>query len=165
MAHEISHSFDELGNIYDAHGRLGAWWSEEDRTAYHALEEKLIAQLNSYCPLADFCVKGKQVLNESSSDLAGLLVAHDAYILSLHGKLDATIGGLTGEQRFFVAFAKRWRRAQTDAALRKQIASDTHLPGPYRSDSVRNLDDWYKAFDAAPGDKLYLKPEDRVRIW
>ena len=165
MAHEISHSFDELGNIYDAHGRLGDWWTKEDRDAYHAAAAKLAAQFDGYCPLADLCVNGKQVLSENIADVAGLLVAHDAYLLSLKGQTDAVIGGLSGEQRFFLAFAQRWRKVQSEAALRKQIASDTHSPGEYRSDTVRNVDDWYKAFEIAPSDKLYLKPEDRVRIW
>ena len=165
MAHEISHSFDELGDIYDAQGRLGAWWTDKDRDAYHALGAKLAAQMDSYCPMPDACVKGKQVLNESISDLAGLLVAHDAYLLSLQGKPDVTIGGLTGEQRFFLAFAQRWRRLQSEAALRKQIATDTHPPGEYRSDAVRNLDAWYDAYKVIPADKLFLKPDLRVRIW
>jgi predicted metalloendopeptidase len=166
MAHEFSHSFDELGNIYDAEGRLDKWWSAEDLAQYHAAGEKLIPQLNAYCPFPDACINGKQVLNESIADQAGLLVAHDAYILSLKGKPDTTmIGGLTGEQRFFVAFAQRWRKLQDEASLRKQIAADIHPPGEYRSDSVRNVDVWYKAFNVVPGDKLYLKPQDRVRIW
>jgi predicted metalloendopeptidase len=165
MAHEISHSFDELGNIYDAKGRLGDWWTAEDRAAYRAVAAKMVAQSDGYCPFADLCVKGKQVLTENIADQAGLLVAHDAYILSLRGKPDVAIGGLSGERRFFLAFAQRWRKIQDEAALRKQIATDTHSPGEYRSDSVRNVDGWYKAYEVAPGDKLYLQPEDRIRIW
>jgi predicted metalloendopeptidase len=165
MAHEISHSFDELGNIYDARGRLGDWWTAEDRARYHAAAAKLAAQFDAYCPFADLCVNGKQVLTENIADLAGLLVAHDAYILSLKGKTDVVIGGLSGEQRFFLAFARRWRKAQSEAALRKQMTSDTHSPGQYRSDTVRNVDAWYKAYEILPGDKLFLNPEDRVSIW
>jgi putative endopeptidase len=165
MAHEISHSFDELGNIYDAQGRLGMWWTEADRAQFHALDLKLVAQFGVYCPLPDACVKSEQVLSENIADTAGLLVAHDAYLLSLEGKPDVVIGGLTGEQRFFVAFAQRWRRLQTEAALRKQIATDTHPPGEYRSDTVRNADAWYEAFGIASDDKLYLAPGERARIW
>ena len=165
MAHEISHSFDELGNIYDAEGRLGKWWSAEDETNYHGVAAKLATQFDSYCPLTDLCVNGKQVLSENIADLAGLRVAHDAYLLSLKGKPDVVIGGLSGEQRFFLAFSQRWRRLQSEAALRRQIKTDTHPPGEYRSDTVRNVDTWYKAYGVAPGDKLYLKPEDRVGIW
>jgi endothelin-converting enzyme/putative endopeptidase len=121
--------------------------------------------MNGYCPFPDLCINGKQVLTESIADLAGLVVAHDAYMLSLKGKPDLVIGGLTGEQRFFLAFAQRWRKMQSEPALRKQIATDTHSPGEYRSDSVRNVDAWYKAFEIMPGDKLYLSPEDRASIW
>jgi predicted metalloendopeptidase len=165
IAHEISHSFDELGNIYDAQGRLGNWWTAEDLAKYHAAAEKLVAQFNGYCPLADLCVNGKQVLTENIADLAGLLTAHDAYVLSLKGKTDIVINGLTGEQRFFLAFAQRWRKAQSEAALRRQVKTDTHSPGEFRSDTVRNVDAWYKSYDVTPSDKLYLKPEDRVAIW
>jgi putative endopeptidase len=164
MAHEISHSFDELGNIYDAQGRLGDWWTAEDRAKYHEAASKLALQFDAYCPLADLCVNGKQVLTESIADLTGLEVAHDAYVLSLKGKPDTVIDGLTGEQRFFLAFAQRWRKIQSEAALRRQIQTDTHPPGEYRSDAVRNVDGWYDAFKIAPSDRLYLKPSDRVRI-
>jgi putative endopeptidase len=165
IAHEISHSFDELGNIYDDQGRLGMWWTEDDLAKYRAAGAKLATQFDSYCPLSDLCVNGKQVLSENIADLTGLLVAHDAYVLSLKGKTDVVINGLSGDQRFFLAFAQRWRKAQGEGALRKQIKTDTHSPGEYRSDTVRNVDAWYKAYDVVPGDKLYLKPEDRVRIW
>ena len=165
IAHEISHSFDELGNIYDDHGRLGNWWTAEDLAKYRAAATKLVGQFDSYCPLFDLCVNGKQVLGENIADLAGLVTAHDAYLLSLKGKTDVVIGGLTGEQRFFLAFAQRWRKTQDEAALRRQIKTDGHAPGEYRSDTVRNVEAWYKAYGIAPGYKLYLKPEDRVRIW
>ncbi len=165
MAHEISHSFDELGNIYDAQGRLGKWWTEEDGAKYQAVAAKLVAQFNGYCPFNDVCVRGEQVLTENIADLAGLVIAHDAYILSLKGKEGVVIGGLSGEQRFFLAFAQRWRKAQREDALRRQVKSDTHAPGEYRSDTVRNVEAWYKAFGITPGDKLYLKPEDRAGIW
>lgn len=165
MAHEITHSFDELGNIYDAQGRLDHWWTADDLAAYHAAGANLVTQFNSYCPLPDLCVNGQQVLSENIADLAGLQVAHDAYILSLKGKADVVTNGLTGEQRFFVAFAQRWRRLQSEAALRRQIKTDSHPPGEYRSDTVRNVDAWYKAYQVVPGDKLYLKPADRVAIW
>jgi putative endopeptidase len=165
MAHEIGHSFDELGNIYDAQGRLGNWWTAEDLARYHAAAAKLVAQFKGYCPLSDLCVNGEQVLTENIADLAGLLVSHDAYILSLKGKADVVINGLTGEQRFFLAFAQRWRRAQTEDTLRRQIKTDSHSPGEYRSSTVRNVEAWYKAYGVNPGNKLYLKPEDRVGIW
>ena len=165
MAHEITHSFDELGNTFDAQGRLGAWWTAEDRAKYDEAAEKLVGQFNRYCPFLDLCINGKQVLSENAADLAGLFVAHDAYFLSLKGKDDVIINGLSGEQRFFLAFAKRWRKLQTETALRQQLKSDNHSPGEYRSNTVRNVDSWYEIYGVAPGDKLYLKPQDRVRIW
>jgi endothelin-converting enzyme/putative endopeptidase len=165
IAHEISHSFDELGNLYDAQGRLGNWWTPADLARYRAAAAPLVAQYDSYCPAAGLCVKGGQVSGESIADIAGLVVAHDAYLLALHGRPDAVREGLTGEQRFFLAFARRWRRLQTDAALRQQIASDSHAPGPYRAATVRNLDAWYRAFGVKAGDKLYLSPAGWVRIW
>ena len=110
-------------------------------------------------------MNGKRVLSENIADLAGLLTAHDAYLLSLKGKPDVVIGGLSGEQRFFIAFSQRWRKLQNEAALRRQVASDIHSPGEFRSDTVRNVEGWYTVFEIAPGDKLYLKPEDRVGIW
>jgi putative endopeptidase len=165
IAHEITHSFDELGNIYDDQGRLRRWWTAGDLSNYGAATAKLAAQLDGYCPLPDLCVNGKRVLTETIADLAGLQVAHDAYVISLKGKTDVVIDGLSGEQRFFLAFAQRWRRTQTEAALRRQIATDTHPPGASRSDTVRNVDAWYTAYAIAPGDKLYLKPGDRVSIW
>jgi putative endopeptidase len=165
MAHEITHSFDELGNIYDAQGRLGNWWTPEDRARYREAAERLVEQFNHYCPFLDLCVNGKQVVSENIADLAGLLVAHDAYVLSLKGMDDIIIDGVNGEQRFLLAFARRWRKLQTETALRQQVKTDTHSPGEYRSDTVRNVESWYQIYKVAPGDKLYLKPEDRVRIW
>jgi putative endopeptidase len=165
LAHEVSHSFDELGNIYDDQGRLVRWWTADDLARYRAAAAPLADQFDAYCPKPGLCVKGRQVLGEDIADLIGLTVAHDAYILSLGGKPDAVKAGFTGEQRFFLAFARRWRRVQTDAALARQIAGDTHAPGEYRADTVRNLDAWRRAFDVQPGDRLYLKPQDRIRIW
>src|SRR4029079_12411557 len=137
MAHEISHSFDELGNIYDDQGRLSNWWTHHDLIAYHDAAAQLVSQCNRYCPFSDLCVNGKQVMSESIADLAGLQVAHDAYILSLKGRTDVVKDGLSGEQRFFVAFAQRWRRLQSETSLRRQIKTDSHLPGEYRSNAVR----------------------------
>jgi len=166
LSHEIIHSFDELGNIYDADGRLQpSWWTAEDLARYKIAAAPLIRQFNAYCPQSDRCVRGEQTLGENVADLGGLIVAHDAYLLSLKGQPDVVKDGLTGEQRFFLAFARRWRVLQTSDSLRNQILTDTHPPGPYRSDTVRNLDAWYAAFDVKPTDSLYLRPEDRIHVW
>ena len=165
MAHEISHSFDELGNIYDDKGRLASWWTADDKARFTTEAAKLVDQLNAYCPLAGLCLNGKQLQTESVADLAGLLVAHDAYLMSVKGNADVMIGGLTGEQRFFLAFAQRWRRIQNEDSLRRQIKNDTHPPGEYRSNTVRNVDDWYKAYKVTLANKLFLQPKDRVEMW
>jgi len=165
IAHEISHSFDEVGNIYDAQGRLGLWWSAGDVAKYRSVSAPFAAQLDNCCPAPGACAHGKQVVGESIADLAGLLAAHDAYLRSLHGRPDIVKDGLTGEQRFFVAFAQRWRRVQTDAALHRQIASDIHAPPECRGNLVRNVTAWVRAFGVKPSDRLYLEPEARFRIW
>ncbi|MEO8373700.1 MAG: M13 family metallopeptidase [Sphingomonas bacterium] len=165
LAHEITHSFDELGNQYDAQGRLVRWWAAGDLARFQAASAPLAAQLSACCPAPDTCVHGKQVLAESAADLAGLAGAHDAYLLSLRGRPDSVKSGLTGEQRFFIAFAQRWRGPQTDAALRRQIETDTHAPAACRSNLVRNSAAWVRAFNVKPGDELYLRPEARIGIW
>jgi endothelin-converting enzyme/putative endopeptidase len=165
MAHEISHSFDLLGNLYDARGRLGNWWTAQDLANYQAAAAPLAVQYGAYCPRSGLCLEGKRLLGEDIADLAGLHVAYDAYHLSLRGGADRTIDGLTGDQRFFLSFARRWQMLQTDEALRRQVATDIHAPGPYRAATVRNLDAWYAAFGVRQGDRLYLPPEDRVGAW
>ncbi len=165
MAHEIGHTFDELGADYDAQGRLTHWWTKEDLVRFRAATAPLAAQYDAYCPKPSLCLKGQQLLSEDAADLAGLRVAHDAYILSLHGQPAPVIGGLTGDQRFFLAFARRWRRLQSDAALLRQVATDTHAPGEYRADTVRNVDAWQRAFGLKPGDRLYVGPDAQIRIW
>ncbi len=165
IAHEISHSFDEVGNIYDARGSLAGWWTSDDLARYRDASSTLLEQLNSCCPEPGLCTRGPQVLGESIADLAGLLVAHDAYQLSLHGRTDAIKDGLSGEQRFFIAFAQRWRRQQSDDALHQQIATDSHAPALCRSNIVRNSDAWRPAFHVRPGDKLSVDPQHKVKIW
>jgi putative endopeptidase len=164
ISHEIWHSFDELGRLYDEHGRLGDWWTAQDVASFRAATGPLAQQYAGYCSTPQLCVRTEQILIESIADLAGLTIAHDAYLLSLHGKTDSAQGEFTGEQRFFRAYARRWRRVQTDDALRQAISTDTHAPPELRAAAVRNLDAWYAAFSVGPGDRLYLKPEERVRL-
>ena len=165
IGHEISHSFDNTGAEFDAEGRLANWWTPSDAAHFKAAGAKLIAQYNAYEALPGLHLNGAQTLGENIADLAGLSVAHDAYIKSLGGKPAPVIDGLTGDQRFFLAFAQSWRSKTRDAALRAQIVSDGHAPGRFRAQTVRNIDAWYDAFAPKPGQALYLKPEDRVRIW
>ncbi len=165
LAHEVAHSFDALGRDYDERGNLVTWWSAADTAAFKAATAPLARQIATECPLPGACVSAERTLGESTADLAGLHAAHDAYVAALGGKPDAVINGLTGEQRFFIAFARRWHRTLGDEALKKYIASDTHLPPESRANAVRHLDAWYAAFNIQPGDKLYLPPEQRARVW
>ena len=165
IGHEISHSFDDAGSQFDAQGRLLNWWTPDDLKHFQGASAKLAAQFDQYRPFPDLAVKGKQTLSENIADVAGLAAAHDAYMLSLHGKPAPAIDGLTGDQRFFLAFAQSWSGKQRDAALRQQVMTDGHAPEMYRGVTVRNLDAWYPAFDVKPGQTLYLAPGDRVQVW
>ncbi|MBV9989818.1 MAG: M13 family metallopeptidase [Alphaproteobacteria bacterium] len=165
IGHEISHSFDDQGSQFDAQGRLANWWTPEDLKHFEGAGAALAKQFDGYAPFPDLHVKGKQTLSENIADVAGLSAAHDAYLLSLHGKPAPVIDGLSGDQRFFLAFTQSWRNKTRDAALRQQIMTDGHAPAMYRGVTVRNLDAWYPAFDVKPGQKLYLAPKDRVQVW
>ena len=165
IGHEISHSFDDQGSQFDAHGRLANWWTKEDFEHFKAAGEALAAQYDAYHPFPDLAVNGQQTLSENIADLAGLAVALDAYALSVHGKPAAVLDGFTGEQRFFIAFGQSWRSKMREAALRNRITTDGHAPALYRAATVRNLDAWYTAFSVTPEQKMYLAPKDRVRIW
>ncbi|MCR6661511.1 MAG: M13 family metallopeptidase [Asticcacaulis sp.] len=165
IGHEISHSFDDQGAMFDAQGRLANWWTPDDLAHFQAAGAALATQYDAYCPFEGVCLNGKQVLSENIADVAGLSAAHDAYLLSLGGKSDVVKDGMTGDQRFFLAFAQSWRAKDREAALKQQILTDGHAPDEYRGDTVRNLDAWYAAFDVKPGDKMYLPPEKRVQVW
>jgi putative endopeptidase len=165
IGHEISHSFDNIGAEFDTQGKLANWWTPADLAHFKAAGQKLVAQYDAYEALPGLHLNGTQILGENIADLAGLAVAHDAYLKSLGGKPAPVIEGLTGDQRFFIAFAQAWRAKVRDAALRAQIVSDGHAPASFRVQTVRNIDAWYDAFGAKPGEALYLAPEDRVRIW
>jgi putative endopeptidase len=110
-------------------------------------------------------VNGKQTLSENIADVAGLAAALDAYHASLGGKPAPVIDGLTGDQRFFLAYAQSWLTYAREASLRQALITDGHAPARYRALTVRNLDAWYAAFDIKPGDALYLPPEKRVKVW
>jgi putative endopeptidase len=165
IGHEISHSFDDEGSRFDAHGRLVDWWTPEDLAHFKASGAQLAAQFDAYHPFPDLAVHGKQTLSENIADLAGLSATHDAWQLSLEGKPAAASEGFTGEQQFFLSFGQVWRGKTREPALRQQIVTDGHAPGEYRADTVRNVDAWYPAFDVQSNQTLYLPPKDRVRIW
>ena len=165
IGHEISHGFDNLGAGFDASGRMRDWWTPADFAHFKEQSAALVAQYSAYEALPGLRINGEQTLGENIADVAGLAAAYDAYHASLKGKPAPVIGGLTGDQRFFLAFAQTWRSKMRDQALRGQVATDGHSPTRYRALTVRNQDDWYKAFGVKPGDKLYLAPEKRVKVW
>ena len=165
IGHEISHSFDDQGALFDASGRLNNWWTRSDFAHFEAAGARLVAQFNAYRPFPDITVNGKQTLSENIADVAGLSVAYDAWRGTLKGKPAPGAGGFSGEQLFFLSFAQSWRQKIREPALRQRIITDGHAPAEYRADTVRNLDPWYEAVGVKPGQKLYLAPADRVRVW
>jgi putative endopeptidase len=165
IGHEISHSFDNLGAEFDAEGRLRNWWTSADMAHFREASQKLVRQYNSYEPFPGLHLNGELTLGENIADLAGLAAAYDAYHASLGGRPAPVIDGLTGDQRFFLGYANAHRESTREASLRNLIATDGHSPGRYRIETVRNLDAWYRAFNVRPGQRLYLAPDARVRIW
>jgi putative endopeptidase len=165
IGHEISHSFDDQGSQFDAEGRMANWWTKADFDHFKAASEALAAQYDGYRPFPDLGVNGHQTLSENIADLAGLLAAYDAYRLSLQGKPDTVKDGMTGDQRFFLSYAQSFRSKAREAALRLQITTDGHAPDQYRVATVRNVDAWYDAFSVSSGQKLFLTPAQRVRVW
>ncbi|KTF67282.1 M13 family metallopeptidase [Sphingomonas sp. HT-1] len=165
IGHELSHHFDDQGAKYNKEGRLTDWWTPADVAAFKARTDALAAQYDAYMPLPGMHVNGRLTLGENTADLAGLSVAHDAYVKSLGGKPAPVIGGTTGDQRFYLGWAQVWRRNYREANLRQRLLTDPHSPSEQRAWVVRNLDPWYGAFKPGNTDKLFLAPEKRVRIW
>jgi putative endopeptidase len=165
IGHEISHSFDDQGALFDAAGRFVRWWAPEDFSHFAAASARLADQFSQYKPFPDLAVNGKQTLSENIADLAGISVAYDAYRQSLNGTEPPPVSGFTADQLFFLSYAQSWRTKYREPALRKRVVTDGHAPGQYRATTVRNVDAWYAAFGVKPGRSLYLAPADRVRIW
>jgi putative endopeptidase len=165
IGHEISHSFDNTGAEFNAEGKLENWWTPEDGAHFKAASKQLVDEFNAYEPLPGLHINGQQTLGENIADVAGLAAAYDAYQSALGGKPLPDVRGLTGDQRFFLSFAQDWRQKTRDEALRQQVVTNEHAPARERAQTVRNIDAWYDAYRVKPGDKLYLSPEDRVRIW
>ncbi|MCV2884930.1 peptidase M13 [Aestuariibacter sp. AA17] len=166
IGHEIGHGFDDQGSKYDGDGNLRSWWSEEDRNAFDARGKKLVEQFNQFEPIEGLKVNGELTLGENIGDLAGATIGYRAYKMSLNGEPAPVIEGLTGDQRFFMGYAQIWRGKYREDALRSRLLSDPHSPGEYRVNGiVGNVDAFYEAFDVKEGDGMYIKPEDRVKIW
>ena len=167
IGHEIGHGFDDQGRLYDATGKLRDWWTADSAKAYGVHTAALAKQYDSYEPIPGVHIKGELTLGENIGDLGGLEVAYEAYhrYVAKHGE-PAVIGGLTGDQRFFIAYAYSWQTKQREGVTRAQLLTNPHSPAKYRVNGVvRNMDEWYKAFNVKPGDAMYLPPEQRVHIW
>jgi putative endopeptidase len=166
IGHEMTHGFDDSGRKFDGAGTLTDWWTPADAARFEAEAHKLNARFDTYSPFPGLHVKGDQTTGENIADLGGLLIALDAYHASLHGQSAPVIDGLTGDQRFFLAYAQAWRTKRREDLMRELLVADVHSPELYRTNGVvRNIDAWYAAFDVKPGAALYLTPADRVRIW
>jgi len=166
IGHEMGHGFDDQGSKSDAHGVLHTWWLPEDTQAFKAHVDRLAAQYDGYVVLPGLNINGRLTLGENIGDLGGLSVAYEAYHRTLHGKPAPVRDGLSGDQRYFLAWAQVWRGLTREEELRSQVTSNPHSPNQYRVNGVvRNVDAWYQAFDVKPGDKLYLPAAERVHIW
>ncbi|MFT5705012.1 MAG: putative endopeptidase [Shewanella sp.] len=165
IGHEMGHGFDDQGSKSDANGIQRNWWTDADRAAFDAKADSLAAQYSKYEPIPDNFVNGRNSLGENIGDVGGLSMAYHAYQLSLNGKEAPIIDGVTGDQRFFLAWAQVWKEKRTEQSMLNQLRAGTHAPGQYRAQAPRNHDAWYKAFDVKPGDELYLPEDQRVRIW
>ena len=165
IGHEISHSFDNNGAAFDSTGNVRNWWTPADLAHFQQSGKALADEFDTYEPFPGLHVNGKLTLGENIADVAGLSAAYDAYHASLNGKPAPVLDGFTGDQRFFLAYAQSWATKMRDEALRARIATDGHAPGQYRALTVRNLDGWYTAFNVQPGEKLYLAPDKRVKVW
>ena len=165
IGHEISHSFDTGGALFDASGAMRNWWTPADFKSFQAQADALAKQFDQYEALPGLHVNGKLTLNENIADVAGLGAAYEAYKASLNGKPAPVIDGLTGDQRFFIAFAQSWAVKSRPEILRQIVLTNGHAPEQFRALTVRNIDSWYPAFNVKPGQKLYLAPDKRVKIW
>ncbi|APZ97779.1 peptidase M13 [Sphingopyxis sp. QXT-31] len=166
IGHEIIHGFDDQGRKIDANGAVRDWWTPEDAAKFDAAAKAFGAQYATYEAAPGAFINPDLTMGENIADLAGLEVAYDAYHRSLGGKPAPVIDGLTGDQRFFLAFAQAWRDKAREDSIKQQVASDPHSPARWRIiGPVRNVDAWYTAFGVGTDAKYYLKPEDRTKIW
>jgi putative endopeptidase len=166
IGHEIGHGFDDQGRRFDGSGALRDWWTPADETEFQKRSKVLVDQFNVLSPLPGVTVNGELTLGENIGDLGGLSIAYKAWKLSLGGKASPTIDGFTGEQRFFMGWAQAWRTKAREQYLRNQVMADPHAPAEFRANApLSNIDAFYEAFNVKPGDKLYVAPEKRVRIW
>lgn len=166
IGHEMGHGFDDQGAKYDENGVLRDWWSPQDVAAFNALGAKMVAQYNQFEPLPGLKLNGQLGLGENIGDHCGVVVGHVAYKMSLGGRAAPVLEGLSGDQRFFLAWGQVWRSNYRDEAMRNQVQTGPHSPPEFRvNGTVQNVDAWYRAFNVRRGDKLFVPPAARVRIW
>ena len=166
IGHEIGHGFDDKGSTFDGDGVMRNWWTDVDRTEFEARTARLVGQYDEYAPFEDLSVNGEFTLGENIGDLGGISIGLLAYKMSLDGEEPPVIDGFTGVQRVFLGYGQVWRSKSRDEALRQQIMTDPHSPAKYRANgAVRNVPEFYEAFNVAEGDAMYLPPEERVKIW
>jgi putative endopeptidase len=166
IGHEISHGFDDQGSKRDGAGNLKNWWTDADRKAFEERTANLGAQYDGYEALPGLHVNGKLTMGENIGDLSGIAIAFKAYHIALGGRNAPVIDGFTGDQRFFLSYGQVWRAKVRDDRLRRDTLSDPHSPPEFRVIGItRNVDAWYDAFGVKPGDKYYLPPEQRVKLW
>ncbi|MEO8202017.1 MAG: M13-type metalloendopeptidase, partial [Gemmatimonadota bacterium] len=165
VGHEISHTVDLLGADWDAQGRAHGWWTAADSAGFQAAAQPLVDQFSSYRPYPDVGVNGERTRGENTADLAGLASAFEAYRATLGSRATDAEYVRQQDREFFIGFARSWRSVLKESALRAQVATDNHAPERYRIALVRNIDAWYDAFQVMPGQKLYLEPASRVRVW
>ncbi|RPH72944.1 MAG: M13 family peptidase [Myxococcaceae bacterium] len=165
IGHEICHSFDDQGALFDAEGRFHNWWTPQDFARFEESGTRLVAQYDAYRPFPDLHVNGKLTLSENIADVAGLSATLDAWRASLQGRPAPQVGGFSGEQQVFLAYAQTWRSKVREPLARQYLVADGHAPDHYRALTVRNVDAWYDAFQVRPGQALFLAPPDRVRVW
>jgi putative endopeptidase len=166
IGHEIGHGFDDSGSTFDGDGVLRNWWTDEDHAEFEKRTAQLVGQYNGFQVFDNLNVNGEFTLGENIGDLGGISIGLKAYHMTLEGKEAPVLDGFTGDQRVFIGFGQVWQQLYRDEALRQQVATDPHSPAMFRANGpVRNVPEFYTAFDVQPGDAMYLPPEERVKIW
>jgi putative endopeptidase len=166
IGHEMGHGFDDQGRRFDATGALRDWWTKTDEAEYQKRAKILVDQYNQFEVLPDLHINGELTLGENLADLTGLVIARQAYLLSLKGQQPPVIDQIPADRRFYMGWAQSWRAKVRDESLRQQVLTDVHSPEMFRANgTVRNVAEFYAAFSVKEGDKLFLAPDKRVKIW
>jgi putative endopeptidase len=166
IGHEMTHGFDDQGRQYDADGSLHDWWTKADAEKFNSRADKVVEQYNGYTILDTLHINGKLTLGENLADLGGLSIAYEAFKKTAQGKSNTKIDGFTPDQRFFLSWAQVWRSKIRPEAAAQRILTDPHSPDQFRGNApLTNIDAWYTAFNVRSGDRLYKKPEERIKVW